>query len=115
MPFIPQALADPVTRSILFVWHDEENFRRHWADKVRTIDAPGVPIHPRHIKIGDHIDWFCTGWNKTAVTAIEFVPDGNDIPDWHRSGHFKFTTPLGYINARVDGRQIIGPPLFVFR
>lgn len=114
MTFIPQALADPVSCSVLFVWHDEENFRRYWADKVKTIDAPGVPTHPRLIKVGDVIDWFVTGWNKGTVSAVEFVPDGADIPDWHRSGHFRFTYEGGYINVRVDGRAIIGAPLFVF-
>lgn len=114
-PFIPQALADPASRSILFVWRDEQDFLRHWKDKVKTIDAPGVETDPRLIKVGDVIDWFCTGWNKGAVTSIEFTPDGNDIPGWCRSGHFRFAVEgCGYINARVDGRDIISSPLFVF-
>jgi len=114
MTFIPQALADPVSRSVLFVWHDEENFRRYWEDKVKTIDAPGVPAHPRLVKVGDVIDLFSTGWNKGTVSAVEFSPDDADIPDWHRSGSFRFTYDGGYINVRVDGRLAIGAPIFAF-
>jgi hypothetical protein len=112
--FVPQALADPESRSVLFVWRDEQEFRRHWADKVKTFDAAGLPTHPRLVKIGDTIDWFITGWSKGVVTGIEFIPDSSDIPEWHRSGSFRFTTESGYTNVRVDGRQVIGAPIFVF-
>lgn len=110
----PQALADPVSRSVLFVWRDEDTFRRYWADKVKTIDAPGIPTHPRLIKVGDSIDWFITGWNKTLVRAIRFIPDVDDIPDYHRKGTYAFETDTGYLNARVDGGNIVDAPLYRF-
>ena len=50
--WIPQALADPVSRSVLFVWHDEGTFRLYWQDKVETVDAPGVSVHPRLVRGG---------------------------------------------------------------
>lgn len=114
MTFIPQALADPASRSVLFVWHDEEEFRRYWADKVKTIDAPGVPTHPRLIKVGDVIDWFVTGWNKATVKAVKFTPDADDIPDYHRSGTYTFETDGGFLSTRVDGRKVIDAPMHVF-
>jgi len=113
-PFIPQALADPVTRATIFVWYDEENFRRNWADKVKTIDAPGVPTHPRLIKVGDVIDWSVTGWNRATVNAVKFTPDASDIPDYHRSGTYTFETDRGFLSIRVDGRKVIDAPMHVF-
>lgn len=112
--FIPQALADPDSRSVLFVFRDEQDFVRHWADKVKTVDAPGVATHPWLIEAGDVIDWFATGWNKATVRSVEFIPDGKDVPGWHRSGMFVFTHEGGYTNIRVDGREVIGAPIFVF-
>jgi hypothetical protein len=114
MSFIPQALASPGSRSVLFVFKDEKVFSRDWAHLVTTVDAPGVSTHPRNIKAGDEIDWFITGWNKAKVAAVEFDPDDRDIPGFHRSGCFRFTTSLGYINVRVDGREVVGPDIFVF-
>ena len=114
MTFIPQALADPLTRSVLFVFRDEADFLRCWADKVKTIDAPGVPTHPRLIKVGDVIDWFPTGWCKATVSAVSFTPDTGDIPDYHRSGAYTFHTLQGFVSARVDGRNVIDAPLHVF-
>lgn len=112
--WVPQALADPASRSVLFVWRDEENFRRYWADRVKTIDAPGVPTHPRLIKVGDVIDWFATGWNRAAVKAVKFTPDASDIPDYHRSGCYTFETDGGFLSIRVDGRKVIDAPMHVF-
>lgn len=114
MTFIPQALADPTSRSVLFVWRDEERFK-NWADKVKTVDAPGIPTHPRLIKVGDSIDWFVTGWNKGTVSAVDFVPDATDIPGWHRSGYFRFTYDGGFINVRCDGRNLIDAPIYLFK
>lgn len=114
MPFVAQALADPASRSVLFVWPDEENFRLHWADKVKTIDAPGVATHPWLIKVGDVIDWFVTGWNRATVKAVKFIPDMNGISGYHRSGTYTFETDGEFLSIRVDGSKVIGAPMYVF-
>lgn len=115
MKFIPQALADPASRSVLFVWHDGENFHRHWADKVKTVDAPGVPVHPRLVKAGDIIDWFATGWNRGAVQQVDFVPDSADLPSYHRCGTYAFKVADGFMSVRVDGRNVTGASLYIFK
>lgn len=112
--FIPQALADETSRCILAVFRDEESFRP-WVGKFKTIDAPGVEIHPRLIAVGDVIDWYPTGWTRVRVREVIFTPDENDIPEFHRSGAYRFATDEGFFNVRVDGRHVIGAPIHVFR
>lgn len=114
MSFVPQALADPVSRSVLFVWYDEENFRRFWADKVKTIDAPGLLTHPRLVKVGDMVDLFVTGWNCATVNGIKFTPNSDDIPSYFRSGTYTFETTSGFLSIRVRGQTVIDGPLYVF-
>ena len=113
MTFIPQALADPESRTILVVFDNETDFAR-WADKVKTIDAPGIATEPSLIKVGDVIDWYITGWNKGEVKAIRFVPDSYDMQDW-RSGHYEYTVEgAGFVNARIRGDRVLCAPIYVF-
>jgi len=108
MKFIPQALADKNSRSILFVFRNEDDYRRNWAGHVKTVDAPGVLTHPRLIKVGDVVDTYITGWNRGTVSAIKFTPTDGDIPDYHRIGVYQLTvTGCGFINVRVDGGSSI--------
>lgn len=114
MTFIPQALADPRSRSVLFVWRNEENFKTFWADKVKTVDAKGIEIHPFFIKVGDVIDSYVTGWSKDVVEYIKFKPDSFDIPEIQRSGTIIIKTKSGTLSSRIDGRKVIDRPLYVF-
>lgn len=114
MPFIPQAIADETSKSVLFVFTNEEYFNRNWKDKVKTVDAPGVEVHPADVRVGDVVDWFQTGWNKERVLSVVFSPDMNDKPGWHRSGSFTFETRAGFLGTRIDGRIVLGPKLFRF-
>lgn len=113
MSFIPQALASPESRSVLFVFRNEENFKRYWADKVKTVDAPGIWTHPKDIKVGDIIDTLETGWESARVESIEFTPAPEDWPDYHRVGTYSFQTHRGFVNCRVDGRKSVDR-VFVF-
>ena len=44
MTFIPQAIADPASRTVLFVFHDEADFRKNWIDKIWTIEETFVNL-----------------------------------------------------------------------
>jgi hypothetical protein len=107
MPFVPQALVDEKNRTIIHVFTDERDYATNWANKIQTIDAPGRLIHPRLIKVGDIIDLYVTGWNKTKVRNVTFTPDEISIPDYHVVGSYLFECDSGYISAQVDGRTAI--------
>jgi hypothetical protein len=107
MTFIPQALADFNSKSILVVFRDELSFNTYWKDKVKTVDALGIEIHPSSVKIGDIIDVFITGWNKFGVTSIEFKPEKGDMPGIHVVGTYIFEDGAGTsYSCRVDGRYV---------
>lgn len=111
--FIPQALCDEKSKSVLFVFQTEEMFAP-WRDKIKTQDAPGVSTHPRLIKAGDSIDWFITGWSKAVVKSISFRPFEDSIEGYHVHGTYTFETDKGFISVRADGRNLVDAPIYKF-
>jgi hypothetical protein len=106
--FIPQAIVNQRTREVIHVFRNEEHWNNYWKGTVNTVDAPGVePAHPSSINLGDTIDVYVTGWTRAKVESIQFVPDQEDLPGWHRSGYFHFRVSWGFIAVRINGRKTI--------
>jgi len=111
--YVPQAIADEKTKQILFVFETKSHLTP-FKDKVKTIDAPGVEIHPAEIKVGDWIGFYRTGWDKAKVNGIKFQPSYLDKP-YHMKGCFSFDCSDGFKSAFVDGRGVVfGLPLYKF-
>lgn len=115
MTYIPQAVVNERTQVVLVYIPFEAEYLRHWKDVLPTVDAPGIPIHPKDVVWGDVIDTNPIGWSKTRVVRVKFVAHDADIPEYHRRGYYQFTTDDGYRNSAVDGRTVEGPKLYIFR
>lgn len=117
MKFIPQALADNRSKTILHVFRDEHNFNTFWKGKFETEDASGIETHPSFIRVGDVIDFYATGWEKQEVTNVKFEPhEHTSRAKETMTGNFQFTTKGGsFINATVENGNYSRLPIYVFK
>jgi hypothetical protein len=113
--FIPQALCDQASRTIVHVFTDESNFNAVWRGRFTTEDAPGIKVHPCSIRVGDIIDLYQTGWNREPVDSIEFHPfNPNDKSGLIKEGTMTFVKKSGSTSVRFSGRNVLSLPVYVF-
>lgn len=115
MTYIPQAVVNERLKAVLMYIPSEEDYLHYWKGVLPTVDALGIPIHPKDIAVGDVIDTNPIGWSKTRVVRVKFVDREGDIPEYHRRGYYQFMTDDGYRSSTVDGRVVEGPKLYLFK
>lgn len=115
MTYIPQAVVNDRLKAVLTYIPEEATYLRYWKGVLPTVDAPGEPIHPKDVAVGDIIDFNPVGWSKTKVMTTNFVTHHEDLPNYHRRGYYQFMTSDGYRSLAIDGRAVEGPRLFIFR
>ena len=76
------------------------------------IPAPGIEVHPASIRVNDEIGFIQTGVDRIRVSEIEFKNEGTP---WHWAGTFIFKGGDGTRSVRIDGRDVLAPPLYIFR